>query len=95
MKRIFAILMSAIVLLSFAGCSLNELALYNTLKGISNLEKYDFKGELTVDINDLSFEMVGEEVEEDEDTGALIGEMVDSVAGDYLYEDLLITKNKS
>jgi len=86
--------MSAVILVSFAGCSLNELGLYNTLKGISNLEKYDFKGELTVDIKDLSFEMLEGGNVEDEAVVSPIDGLVESVAGKFLYEGFIDNKEQ-
>lgn len=94
MKKIIAVLMSAAILVSFAGCSLNELGLYNTLKGISNLEKYDFKGELTVDIKDLSFEMLEGGNVEDEAVVSPIDGLVESVAGKFLYEGFIDNKEQ-
>lgn len=63
MKKILAVLLAAMVLLSFSSCSKNELNFYNTMKSMASLDDFSFEGEITADIQKL--DPVGTDVSEE------------------------------
>lgn len=82
----------------FTACSAPELAFYNTIKNMGELEEFSFEGTLKVKINTLEFNALSaldEENEEDEEDFPLdFEELIELINSNNIVYDGLISKSK-